>query len=153
MKRWQTSRTTDSQWKHKSKKSENLGQCGRQSMLRLYLKIWFWAFQWGQFPHRASVVRGRHYYLITVFKDLCFGLLYLKRLVIFCLHSSLSISVFLLPMLCQLFHFAGSFVSKVYCGQLWQKFGDRSNIHFFKFQVRILWIWPHSTLKSEIVKL
>ena len=75
------------------------------------------------------------YYLITVFKDLCFGRLYLKRLVIFCLHSSLSISVFLLPMLCQLFHFAGSFVSKVYStvhsGQLCQKSGDKSNILFF----------------------
>ena len=79
---------------------------------------------------------GRVYYLITVFKDLC--LLYLtKRLVIFCLHSSLSISVFLLPMLCQLFHFAGSFVSKVYIAQCTVfNFGKnsaiiKSNILFF----------------------
>ena len=27
---------------HKSKESENLGQCGRQNMLRPYLKIWEW---------------------------------------------------------------------------------------------------------------
>ena len=35
-------RTTDTQWRHKSKKSENLGRCGRQNMLRSYLKIWEW---------------------------------------------------------------------------------------------------------------
>ena len=34
--------TTDTQWRHKSKKSKNLGQCGRQNMLRPYLKIWEW---------------------------------------------------------------------------------------------------------------
>ena len=33
-------RTTDTQWRHKSKISENLGQCGRQNMLRPYLKVW-----------------------------------------------------------------------------------------------------------------
>ena len=33
------SRTTDIQWRHKSKKSEILGRCGRQNMLRPYL-IW-----------------------------------------------------------------------------------------------------------------
>ena len=32
----------DTQWRHKSKKSENLGQCGRQNMLRPYLQIWDW---------------------------------------------------------------------------------------------------------------
>ena len=35
-------RTTDTQWRHKSKKSKNLGRCGRQNMLPLYLKIWEW---------------------------------------------------------------------------------------------------------------
>ena len=30
------------QWKHKSKKSEVMGRCGRQNMLPLYLKIWDW---------------------------------------------------------------------------------------------------------------
>ena len=36
------SRTTDIQWRHKSKRSENLGWCGRQNMLQPYLKIWEW---------------------------------------------------------------------------------------------------------------
>ena len=35
-------RTTDAQWRHKWKKSENLGWCGRQNMLQPYLKIWGW---------------------------------------------------------------------------------------------------------------
>ena len=30
-------RTTDAQWRHKSKKPEILGRCGRKNMLRLYL--------------------------------------------------------------------------------------------------------------------
>ena len=33
-------RTTDTQWRHKSKISEKLGWCGRQNMLRPYLKTW-----------------------------------------------------------------------------------------------------------------
>ena len=37
-----STRTTDTQWRHKSKKSENLGRCGRQNMVRSYLKIWDW---------------------------------------------------------------------------------------------------------------
>ena len=41
-------RTTDTQWRHKSKKSENLGQCGRQNMLRPYLKIWEWEWILGR---------------------------------------------------------------------------------------------------------
>jgi hypothetical protein len=35
-------RTTDTKWRHKSKISEKLGRCGRQNMLRPYLKIWNW---------------------------------------------------------------------------------------------------------------
>jgi hypothetical protein len=35
-------RITDTQWRHKSKKSENLGWCVRQNMLQPYLKIWEW---------------------------------------------------------------------------------------------------------------
>ena len=56
--------TTDIQWRHKSKKSENCGRYGRQNMLRLYLKLWDWdlifgrTLQWRQFPHLASVVHG-----------------------------------------------------------------------------------------------
>jgi hypothetical protein len=56
-------RTTDTQWRHKSKKSEILGRCGRQNMLRPYLKnwggIWISAVQWRRFSHRVSVVRVR----------------------------------------------------------------------------------------------
>ena len=36
------SRSTDTQWRHKSIISEKLGWCGRQNMLRPYLKIWDW---------------------------------------------------------------------------------------------------------------
>ena len=36
------SRTTNTQWRHKSKISEKLGRCGRQNMLRPYLKIREW---------------------------------------------------------------------------------------------------------------
>jgi hypothetical protein len=32
---------------------KNLGQCGRQNMLRPYLKSWFSAVEWRWFPHRA----------------------------------------------------------------------------------------------------
>ena len=41
-------RTTDTQWRHKSKISENLGQCGRQNMLPPYLKIWDWDWIFGR---------------------------------------------------------------------------------------------------------
>ena len=40
--------TTDTQWRHKSKKSENLDQCGRQNMLRPHLKIWEWELIFGR---------------------------------------------------------------------------------------------------------
>ena len=42
------SRTTDTQWQHKSKISENLGRCGRQNMLPPYLKIWDWDWVFGR---------------------------------------------------------------------------------------------------------
>ena len=34
------SRTMDTQWRNKSKKSKNLGQCGRRNVLRSNLKFW-----------------------------------------------------------------------------------------------------------------
>jgi hypothetical protein len=40
--------TTDTQWRHKSKISENLAWCGRQNMLRPYLKIWQWEWIFGR---------------------------------------------------------------------------------------------------------
>ena len=36
------SRTTDTQWRHKSKISEKLGRRGRQNMLRPHIKFWEW---------------------------------------------------------------------------------------------------------------
>ena len=42
------SQTTDTQWRHKSKISEKLGRCGRQNMLRPYLKIWDWDWIFGR---------------------------------------------------------------------------------------------------------
>ena len=42
-----SSRTTDTQWRHKSKISEKLGRCGRQNMLSPYLKIWEWEWIFG----------------------------------------------------------------------------------------------------------
>ena len=45
---WVNVGTTDTIWRHKSKKSANLGRCGRQNMLQPYLKIWVWEliFDW-----------------------------------------------------------------------------------------------------------
>ena len=45
---WIESRTTDTQWRHKSKISEKLGRCGRQKMLPPYLKIWEWEWIFGR---------------------------------------------------------------------------------------------------------
>ena len=41
-------RTTDTQWRHKSKISEKLGRCGRQNMFWPYLKIWDWDWIFGR---------------------------------------------------------------------------------------------------------
>ena len=43
-----TARTTDTQWRQKSKKSENFGRCGRQNMLPPYLRIWDWDWIFGR---------------------------------------------------------------------------------------------------------
>ena len=45
---YDNSRTMDTQWRHKSKISEKLGWCGRQNMLRPYLKIWDWDWIFGR---------------------------------------------------------------------------------------------------------
>ena len=51
----------DTQLRHKSKKSENLGRCGRWNMLWPYLKFGsgslFSSMQWRQFRNWASVVK------------------------------------------------------------------------------------------------
>ena len=41
-------RTTDTQWRHKSKIYVKLGRCGKQNMLWLYLKIWEWEWICGR---------------------------------------------------------------------------------------------------------
>ena len=41
-------RTTDTQWRHKSKISDKLGRCGRQNTLPPYLKIWDWDWIFGR---------------------------------------------------------------------------------------------------------
>ena len=41
-------RTTDTQWRHKSKISEKLGRSGRQNMLQPYLRIWKWEWIFGR---------------------------------------------------------------------------------------------------------
>ena len=46
--RQKNAQTTNTQWRHKSKKYENLGRCGRQNMLRPYLKIWEWELIFGR---------------------------------------------------------------------------------------------------------
>ena len=57
--------------KAKIKETENLGRCGRQNMLRPYLKFGsgsgFWAVQGRWFPHWASVVRAQECLLIPLF--------------------------------------------------------------------------------------
>ena len=45
---WFAARTMDTQWRHKSKISEKLGWCGRQNMLRPYLKSWEWEWIFGR---------------------------------------------------------------------------------------------------------
>ena len=47
-------RTTDTQWRHKSKISEKLGWCGRQNLLRPYLKIWEWEWIFGRAVQAVS---------------------------------------------------------------------------------------------------
>jgi hypothetical protein len=58
-------RTTDTQWRHKSKISEKLGRCGRQNMLPPYLKIWDWDWIFGRAVKAISSlgVRSPCYYL------------------------------------------------------------------------------------------
>ena len=55
---WPDPRTTDTQWRHKSKISESLGRCGRQNMLRLYLKIWDWDLIFGRAVKAISSLTG-----------------------------------------------------------------------------------------------
>ena len=59
----------DTQLKHKSKRSENLGRCGRQNMLRPYLTIWEWEWIFGHSVKATSSPGVR---------SLCLGRIYLE---------------------------------------------------------------------------
>ena len=56
---WTGPRTTDTQWRHKSKISEKLGRCGRQNMLPPYLKIWEWEWIFGRAVKAISTLGVR----------------------------------------------------------------------------------------------
>ena len=60
-KSWLMSRTTDTQWRHESKKFENLGRRGRQNMLRPCLKIWDWDLIFG---HAVKAISNQSIYNI-----------------------------------------------------------------------------------------
>ena len=60
------SRTTDTQWRHESKKSENLGRCGRQNILRPYLKIWYWEWIFGRAVKTISSPGVRSRYVVSL---------------------------------------------------------------------------------------
>ena len=63
--RYAQPRTTDTQWMHKSKISEKLGRCGRQNMLRPYLKIWEWEWIFGRSVKAISFLGVRVYIFIN----------------------------------------------------------------------------------------
>ena len=68
-----TTRTTDTQWRHKSKISEKLGRCGRQNMLRPYLKIWDWDWIFGRAVKAFSSLGVRSPWFLAFFWGvLCF---------------------------------------------------------------------------------
>ena len=67
-------RTTDTQWRHKSKKSKNLGRCGRQNMPRPYLKIWKWEWIFGHAVKAISSLGVRSpcvHITMATFGDCC----------------------------------------------------------------------------------
>ena len=57
----------DTQWRHKSKISEKLGRCGRQNMLRPYLKIWEWEWIFGRAVKTVSSLGVRSPWLIPLY--------------------------------------------------------------------------------------
>ena len=83
-----TPRTTDTQWRHKSKKSENLGRWGRQNMLRLYLKILEWGWIFGRagkvISSPAVSSRGIYYPLCKLIMIYCLNI---RVTSIFTLHT------------------------------------------------------------------
>ena len=59
-------RTTDTQWRHKSKISKNLGRCGRQNMLPPYLNIWDWDWIFGRAVKAISSLGVRSQWVMTI---------------------------------------------------------------------------------------
>ena len=51
-------RTTDTQWRHKSKISEKKGRCGRHNMLQPYLKIWEWEWIFRVWYVSTKIIKG-----------------------------------------------------------------------------------------------
>ena len=74
--RYFKTRTTDTQWRHNSKISEKLGQCGRQNMLWLYLKIWDWDWIFGRAVKANSSLGVRSPWGRTPRSISCIWLLY-----------------------------------------------------------------------------
>ena len=66
---WNIARTTDTQWRHKSKISEKLGRCGRQNILRPYLKIWDWEWIFGRAEKAISSPGVRSPWYIAFFRE------------------------------------------------------------------------------------
>ena len=64
-------RTTDTQWRHKSKKSESFGRYGKQNILRPYLTIWDWDWIFGHAVKAISSLGVR---------SPCFHTLWLKMM-------------------------------------------------------------------------
>ena len=93
-------RTTDIQWRHKSKKSENLGRYGRQNMLRLYLKIWEWELIFGRAVKAISSpgVRSLWHYLWQKINDLHLVSNYFNA----CLPSALKYEFMIYGLECQI---------------------------------------------------
>ena len=71
-------RTTDTQWRHKSKISEKLGRCGRQNILRPYLKIWEWEWIFGRAVKAISSLGVRSPWYIWLWKVFKFRKSYRK---------------------------------------------------------------------------
>ena len=59
------------QWRHKSKISENLGRCGRQNMLWPHLKIWDWDWIFGRAVKAISCL-GVRSLCFKMYGKLCF---------------------------------------------------------------------------------
>ena len=81
------SRTTDTQWKHKSKISEKLGRCGRQNMLWPYLKIWDWEWIFGRAVKAISSLGVRSPWLLSCNLTILLALCIDSHVCVYCIGS------------------------------------------------------------------